>query len=281
MPNIHPTSVIEPGAELADDVQVGPFCHIGPKVRIGAGTRLISHVSIYGRTTIGERNTVWPQAVIGSDPQDLKYNGEDTELIIGDGNDLREGVSLHKGTVVGGGVTRIGDHNLIMAYVHVGHDSEIGSHVVIANAVQLAGHVCIEDHANIGGAAAVHHFVTVSSYAFIGGMTRVVQDVPPFMVVEGHPARVRKVNNVLLKRLQFPQERIDALKIAFRRIYGAGENGHLTGNLLQKLTNLEAEYPDDWAIQRLVQSMRRSAEGVYGRYREAARHDNRFANPVR
>ena len=281
MPNIHPTSIIEPGAELAEDVHIGPFCHIGPKVRIGPGTRIISHAAIYGHTTIGASNTIWPQAVVGSDPQDLKYDGEDTELIIGDHNDLREGVSLHRGTVHGGGITRIGDRNLIMAYVHVGHDSEIGSHVVIANAVQLAGHVCIEDHANLGGAAAVHHFVTVSSYAFVGGMTRVVQDVPPFMVVEGHPARVRKVNNILLKRLQFPQPRIDALKSAFRRIYGNGENGQVTGNLQQKLASLETDFPDEWAIQRLVQTLRRSADGVYGRYREAARHDNRYANPVR
>ncbi|MFW6060278.1 MAG: acyl-ACP--UDP-N-acetylglucosamine O-acyltransferase [Phycisphaeraceae bacterium] len=281
MPNIHPTSIIEPGAELADDVEIGPFCHVGPKSTLGAGTKLIGHVTVYGRTTLGARNTVWPYTILGSDPQDLKYAGEDTELTIGDDNDIRESVSIHRGTVQDGGLTRVGDHNLIMAYVHVGHDSTIGSHCVIANAVQLAGHVHIEDRANLGGASAVHHFVTVGSYAFVGGMTRVVHDVPPFMVVEGNPARVRKVNTILLKRLDFSQQCIDRLKTAFRRLYGNSENGHATGNLRDKLTALETEFPDDWAIQQFTTTLRRSADGVYGRYREAMRHDNRYANPAR
>ena len=281
MANIHPSSVVEPGAELADDVEVGPFCHIGPNAVIGAGTRLLGHAAVYGRTTIGARNTIWSHTIIGSDPQDLKYHGEDTELIIGDNNDIRESVSLHKGTVKGGGVTRIGDHNLLMAYVHVGHDSQIGSHCVIANAVQLAGHVHIEDHANLGGASAVHHFVTVSSYSFVGGMTRVVMDVPPFMVVEGNPARVRKVNTVLLKRLDFQQQQIDRLKTAFRRLYGHGDGNHVRPNIQHTLDHLADEYAEDWAVQRLVQTLRRSADGNYGRHLEGERQDSRFHNPVR
>lgn len=281
MPNIHPTSVIEPGATVADDVEIGPFCHVGPKATLGAGTKLVGHVTIYGRTTLGQRNVVWPYTILGSDPQDLKYQGEDTELIIGDDNDIRESVSIHRGTAHGGGLTRIGDHNLLMAYVHVGHDSTIGSNCVIANAVQLAGHVHIEDRANLGGASAVHHFVTIGSYAFVGGMTRVVHDVPPFMVVEGNPARVRKVNTILLKRLEFPQNRIDRLKLAFRRLYGPNENGHTGGNMQDKLAQLENEFPDDWAIQQFTATLRRAADGVYGRYRESTRHDNRYANPTR
>ncbi|MFW6032997.1 MAG: acyl-ACP--UDP-N-acetylglucosamine O-acyltransferase, partial [Phycisphaeraceae bacterium] len=270
-------SVIEPGAELADDVVVGPFCHVGPKVKIGPGTRLVSHIAIHGRTTIGSGNTIWPHTLLGGDPQDLKFAGEDSELIIGDHNDIRENVTIHRGTAVGGNVTRVGDHNLIMAYVHVGHDCLIGSHIVIANAVQLAGHILIEDHANIGGGAAVHHFVTICRYAFIGGMTRIVQDVPPFMVVEGIPARVRKVNTVLLKRHHFEDQHVAALKDAFRRLFGNGD----THSRARQLETLERDYPEDWCVRTLVDSLRKSGEGVYGRHREALRGDNRYSNPVR
>lgn len=280
MPTIHPTSVIEPGASLADDVEVGPFCHVGPHVTLGPGTRLISHVAIHSRTTLGARNTLWPQATLGSDPQDLKYRGGDTELIIGDGNHIRENASLHKGTEAGGRVTRIGNDNLLMAYVHVGHDCAIGNHTVVANAVQLAGHVCVEDHAHIGGATAVHHFVTVGRYAFVGGMTRVVHDVPPFMVVEGNPARVRKINSILLKRLNFDNDQIDRLKTAYRRLYSQEDNGQTITNLEEKIVSLEREFPDDWAITQLVQTLRRSAAGVFGRHREALRADHRYDNPA-
>lgn len=281
MPQIHPSSIIEPGAQLADDVVVGPFCHVGPDVRLGPGCRLLSHVAVLGHTTLGRGNTLWPFCTIGGDPQDLKFKGEDTELTIGDDNDIREGVTIHKGTTFGGGVTRVGSHNLIMAYVHVGHDCDLGSHLVIANAVQLAGHIRIEDHANVGGAACIHHFVTISRYAFVAGMSRIVQDVPPFMVIEGVPARPRKVNTVLLKRHQFPQEQIDRLKDAFRRLYGSGENGEFLGNMRQHLEALETEYPDDWCVQTLVDALRKSAIGVFGRYRETERSDNRYTNPVR
>lgn len=281
MPLIHPTAVIEPGAEVADDATVGPFCHVGARARIGAGCRLISHVCVFGRTTLGSHNTVWPHAVLGGDPQDLKFRGEDTELIIGDHNDIRECVTIHKGTDADEGVTRVGDHNLLMAYVHVGHDSIIGSHCVIANTVQLAGHVLIEDHANIGGATALHHFVTVSQYAFVGGMSRITHDVPPFLVVEGNPARPRKVNTMLLKRHDFPDEQVHHLKRAFRLLYGTGEDDSFTGNSARHLDELDERYPDDWCIQRLVQTLRRSAAGTYGRHREAARRDNRYTNPVR
>ena len=278
MPTIHPTSIIDPGAELADDVVVGPFCHVGANVTLGPGTELASHVTVFGRTTMGARNKVAPYAFVGAEPQDLKYHGEDSVLCIGDDNDIREYVSIHRGTEHGGGETRIGDKNLLMAYTHVGHDSIIGSHCVIANAVQIAGHVVLEDNANIGGASALHHFVTVSRFAFVGGMTRVVADVPPFMVVEGNPARVRKVNTVLLKRMNFEQQHIDHLKTAFRRLYG---NGEFTGGLQRNLDALEQEFGDDWAVRTLIDTARRSAHGVYGRHREASRHDNRYTNPVR
>ncbi|HEX7010781.1 MAG TPA: acyl-ACP--UDP-N-acetylglucosamine O-acyltransferase [Phycisphaeraceae bacterium] len=280
MPTIHASSVVEPGAELAEEVVVGPFCHIGPGVKIGRGCRLLSHVAIRGRTTLGEHNTLWPHCVLGGDPQDLKYRGEDTELIVGSHNDIREGATIHRGTVGGGGVTRVGDHNLIMAYAHVGHDCQLGSHLVIANAVQLAGHVCIEDYAVVGGASAIHHYVTVWQYAFIGGMSRIVHDVPPFMVVEGSPARIRKVNAILLKRHHFDQAQIDRLKEAYRRLFG-GDNGAPVGAMSRQLDELAAAHPDDWCIQTLVDALRKSSLGIYGRHREATRADNRYTNPVR
>ncbi|MFA9476721.1 acyl-ACP--UDP-N-acetylglucosamine O-acyltransferase [Phycisphaerales bacterium AB-hyl4] len=281
MPKIHPLAVIEPGAKLADDVEVGPFCHVGPKVKIGAGTRLISNVSIYGRTTIGSHNTLWPHVVLGGDPQDLKFKGEDSQLIIGDHNDLREGVTIHKGTAADHNITRVGDHNLIMAYVHVGHDCVLGSHLVIANAVQLAGHILIEDHAVIGGATAIHHWVAIRQYAFVAGMTRIVQDVPPFMIVEGMPARVRKVNTVLLKRHHFPQPQINALKEAHRLLFGGVDEENHVGNMTRNLETLEAKVGNDWALRALLEAVRESTRGIFGRHREAFRQDNRYTNPVR
>ena len=281
MPTVHPSSVIETGAELGDDVVVGPFCHVGPQVRIGAGTRLIGSVTILGRTTLGKENTIWPQAVLGGDPQDLKYKGEDSELVIGDHNVIREAVTLHKGTANDHAVTRIGDHNLIMAYVHVGHDCVIGSHTVIANAVQFAGHVHVQDHAALGGATAVHHYVTIGQYAYAGGMTRVATDVPPFMLVEGNPARVRKVNTTLLTRHNFPEEQVNHLKDAYRRLFRVTDDDATIGNTAETLESLDADFGDDWAIRALVEAIRNSTSGIFGRYRESQRLDNRYTNPVK
>lgn len=305
MSNIHPTATIEPGATIADDAIVGPYCHVGPKVTIGAGTHLKSHVAVTGRTTLGEHNVVWPFAVLGGDPQDLKFKGEDSELVIGDHNQIRESVTIQKGTANDDNITRVGSHNLIMCYVHVGHDCIIGDHIVIANNVQLAGHILMEDHANIGGATAVHHFVTISEYAYVGGMTRIVADVPPYMLVEGNPSRVRRVNSTLLTRSGFDDETIDALKKAFRQLYhkeniggngqGNGGNGNGTnggnggnapaentvGKSVEVLASLDIEYKDNKHIQHLVESIRRSQAGTHGRYREAHRKDNPFTNPVK
>jgi UDP-N-acetylglucosamine acyltransferase len=281
MPTIHPTSVIAEGAELAEDVVVGPFCYVGPAVRIGVGTKLTSHVSVYGRTTLGENNTVWPQVTLGGDPQDLKFHGEDSQLIIGDYNDIRENVTIHKGTENDQGKTIVGDHNLIMAYVHLGHDCVVGSHVVIANSVQLAGHIHIEDFASIGGATAIHHFVTVGQYAYIGGMTRIVADVPPFMIVEGNPSRVRGVNAIGLKRHGFDEAAEEGLKIAWRRLYRGSYDGQSVGKTSDALATLIEQHPDDPCINRLVQFIQRSQQGVHGRYREGLRRDDRYSNPVR
>jgi len=284
MVEIHPTSVIEEGAVLADGVSVGPFCHIGPRVSIGEGTTLRSHVVIDGHTTLGKFNELWPGAVVGSAPQDLKYGGEPTRTVIGDHNDIREAVTIHRGTAKDAGVTTVGSHNLLMAYCHVGHDCTLGDHLVIANAIQFAGHVVIEDHAVIGGATAIHHFTTIGQYSFIGGMTRVVKDVPPFMKVEGNPARVRMYNDVGLSRHGFEPGMISAIKDAFRRLYRGGAGGDddaSNGTILKTAAALERDYRDNWAIKALVENIRHSAAGVHGRYREAQRRDNKFHNPVK
>lgn len=280
MPTIHPSSVVEPGAQIADDAVVGPFCRVGPRSTLGPGTKLVSHVCVLGRTTLGTGNTVWPFATLGADPQDLKYKGEDSELVIGDHNDIRENVTIHKGTRNDENVTRVGNHNLIMAYAHLGHDSVVGNHTIISNAVQFAGHVHLADHAIVGGATACHHFVTIGQYAYVGGMTRIVSDVPPFMIAEGNPSRIRGVNAIGLKRQGFSSEDEQRLKHAWKLVFKkASEDGG--GASSTALTELEAMYPGDWMIEALIDAIRRSAQGTHGRYREGLRKDNRFTNPVR
>ena len=284
MPQIHPTAIVERGAELADDVIVGPLCHVGPKVTLGSGTRLISHVTILGRTVLGEGNTVWPYATLGGDPQDLKFKGEDSQLIIGNHNEIRENVTIHKGTANDEGMTRVGNDNLLMVGCHVAHDCVLGDHIILANAVQLAGHIVIQDHAAVSGGTGVHHFITIGQYAYIGGLTRVVRDVPPFMVLEGNPARIRKVNNTLLERSHFPAEQIDHLKRAFRLLFGGGDSesgSRFVGHTAQALQTLEQEFPDDWCIQELVTAIRQSSNGIHGRYRESLRADDPHVNPVK
>ena len=275
MADIHPSSVIDSRAELADDVEVGPLCYVGPNVRIGHGTRLISHVSILGPTTIGQGNTLWPQCVLGADPQDLKYHGEHTELRIGDHNIIREAVTIHRGTVNDQCVTVVGDHNLIMAYTHIAHDCIIDNHIVLANSIALAGHIHIQDHAVLGGQTAIHHFVTVGQYSYIGGMTRLVHDVPPYMIVEGYRATVRSVNLVGLARHGFSDSSIQHLKTAWKKLFKNTAEGSGVGQTAQQLTQLEADYPDDQAVMTLITAIRNAQSGTHGRYREAMRQDNR------
>jgi len=280
MPDIHPLAFVDPKAVLADDVRVGPFCSVGPKVVLGSGTRLMSHVAVMGRTTLGENNTVWPNAVLGGDPQDLKFQGEDSQLVIGSHNEIRESVTIHKGTANDHGLTQMGDHNLVMAYAHLGHDCVMGSHCVIANAVQFAGHAYIEDHVVVGGATAIHHFVTIGQHAFVGGMTRAISDAPPFMIAEGNPWAVRGVNSIGLSRRGFSPESIVNLKDAWKRLYRRG-SGTAAGQTHSVLEDLEDAYPHDACILALVAHIRRSAQGTFGRYREKLRKDNPRTNPAK
>ncbi len=196
---IHPTAVVDPKAELGAGVDIGPYAVIGPEVTIGAGSRIGPHVVIDGRVRMGSRNRIFPGACIGLEPQDLKYNGAPTEVVIGDDNSIRECVTINRATA-DGEQTRIGSSNLLMAYSHLGHNCHLGDRIVIANGVAVAGHVVIGDRAVIGGVLGIHQFVHIGTLAMVGGMSRIDRDVPPFSVVEGHPGRVRGLNRIGIKR---------------------------------------------------------------------------------
>lgn len=219
MSKVHPTAVVHPEAALHESVEVGPLTVIGPKVRIGAGTVIGPHAVIEGRTRIGERNRIFQFASVGAVPQDLKYAGEDTELVIGDGNTVREFATLHIGTAGGGGVTRIGDRNLFMANSHVAHDCQIGNGCILANSVALAGHVRVDDHASFGGLSAVHQFTRVGRHAFIAGGSMVTMDVPPYCTVQGDRAELVGLNTVGLSRHGYSEEQIGRIKEAYRILF--------------------------------------------------------------
>lgn len=218
---ISPQAFVDPHAELADGVEVGAFSWIGPHVRIGEGTIIHNNVTLTGWTTIGRGNQIHANAVIGGEPQDLSYHGTPTRVVIGDQNVIREAVTINRGTEKERGLTSVGSHCYFMACSHVAHDCVIGDHVIMANGTLLGGHVHVQDHASLSGGVAVHHFATIGSYSFIGGVSRLLQDAPPFMLLEGVPARPRCVNVVALKRNSFTRETIDALAETHRLLYRA------------------------------------------------------------
>ncbi len=267
---IHPTAVIAPGAELGSDVSIGPYAVIGSGVRIGDGTVVGPHVVIDGVTTIGRENRFLGQANIGGVPQDLSYEDEPTQLVIGERNTVREFVTINRGTVKGGGVTRVGSGCLFMACSHVAHDCEIEDGVQLGNNVLLAGHVAVGRNAIVNGAAAAHQFVTIGRNAYVGGLTRVIQDVPPFMILEGNPARVRKLNVIGLDRAGLPQEEIQELRLAFRRLFRAEVSRS------RVLAELEHEFKGA-LVRELLQSLRNTELGLKGRYRETLRDGFRRA----
>ncbi len=295
MNSIHPTAIVDPKAELGENVEIGPYCVVGPYVEVGSGTRLLNHVTVCGPTTIGRDNTVYPFSVIGADPQDLKFRGEDAPCSVGDRNVIREHVTIHRGTRVGGGITRVGSDNLIMVAAHIAHDCHVGSHCVIANQVMVGGHAVIEDCANIGGGTGIHHYTTVGTMSFVAGLCRVKKDVPPYMKVEGDPVEVRGVNTIALTRRAYSEHEINALKDAYKRLFlhprTAAANGHrLTGAERQaarsvamsdRIDELLREYPQFPTVVRLCESLRNAAGGVHGRSRELAREDSKYATPVK
>lgn len=219
--NIHPTSIIEEGAVIGDNVTIGPFCHITANVVIGNGTTIASHVLIEGHTEIGEENQIFAHSAIGTIPQDLKYHGEEVQLIIGNGNIIREFAQINPGTEGGGRVTKIGDKNLLMGYVHVGHDVQIGNQCILANGTTLEGHVEMGDFVVIGGLSAVHQFVKLGDYAMLAGASALAQDIPPFCMAEGNRATLRGLNLTGLRR-EINRDGINALKSAYRELFEKG-----------------------------------------------------------
>ncbi len=264
----HPTAVIDDAAELAEDVVVGARCVIQGPVKIGAGTFLHPHVTIMGDTTMGRNNHLFPGAVIGAPPQDLKYGGERTKLVIGDRNHFREHVTVHPGTTQGGGVTRIGSNNLFMVGCHVAHDCTIGNNVVLSNHVLLAGHIIVKDGAIMNGASASHHFTTVGRLSYVGGLTRITQDVHPFTVVEGHPARIRAANVIGMQRAGFAPEDIELIK---RTVYSIFISDKLSAS--DAIRRAEEKHGNNPHIVELIASIRAQQAGRQGRAAEAPRED--------
>lgn len=255
-PQIHPTAIVAPGAELAEDVQVEPYAVIGPKVRIGSGTHVGTHAVISGRTTIGRENRIFHHASVGAVPQDLKYRGEDSELVIGDHNQIREFTTLHVGTSGGGMVTRVGDHNLLMNYSHIAHDSRLGSYTVVANGAQLAGHVVVEDYVVVGALVGIHQFARIGESAILGAGAMVSQDVPPFCNATGDRARLHGLNLVGLKRRGFSPETVHDIKRAYRMVFHSGLK------LAEAMVQARQELPASAQVEKFLSFIAASERGV-------------------
>ena len=252
---IHPSSVIHPKARIGTGCQIGPYCVIGEHVELGADCQLHSHVVIDGHTRLGARNEIFPFASIGLKTQDLKWKGGVTRTLIGDDNTFREYVTIHSATG-DGEVTTVGSRNHILAYCHLAHNVKLGNHVIMSNVATLAGHVTVEDHAVVGGLAAVHQFCRIGKMSIIGGCSKVVQDVPPFMLADGNPAETRTINKVGMERNGVSEEAQAALKQAYKLLFREG----LT--ISNALALIEAELPPLPEVQHLVQFARSSERGL-------------------
>lgn len=257
-PKIHPTAVVDPGAYLADTVVVGPHCVIHDDVHVGEGTHLISHVCLMPGTRLGRRCVVYPGAVLAGEPQDHKFKGEKSLLVVGDHNIIRECVTLHR-AVGEGAATRIGNDNMFMAYSHVGHNCEIGDNNTIASYVGLSGHVTVEDNTVFGGMVGVHQFCRIGRLAMLGGVSKVNQDVPPFMLADGVPARVIELNIIGLRRSGVPPASRSTLRQAYKLLYRSDLN------LSQALARIEDELEMTEELEYLITFMRGTQRGYAGR----------------
>ena len=253
---VHPTAIVHPQAELGEDVTIGPFSVVEGDVTIGAGTEIGAHVYIDRFTRIGKDCHIYPFTSIGTSPQDKKFKGEKTEVVIGDHNVIREYVTINRGTVGGGGVTTLGDHNLLMAYVHVAHDCHLGNGIIMANLATLAGHVTLEDYSILNGLVAIQQFVRIGAYAYIGGKSGVLKDIPPYVIASGDRARLFGLNIVGLKRHDFSEEVILALKKAYQIII----RSHLT--IQDALQRVEKEVPAFPEVNRFLDFIRNSQQGI-------------------
>lgn len=255
MATIHPTALVDSNAQLAEDVTIGPFSIIGPNVIIKSGTKVASHCVIEGKTTIGKDNEIFSHAALGTIPQDLKFHGEDVELIIGDNNKIREFTLFNPGTEGGGGVTKIGNGNLFMGYTHVAHDCIIGDNCIFANVATLAGHVEIDDYVVVGGLSAIHQFCKIGTQAMIGGGSIIVQDIPPFCNTEGNRATIRGLNLTGLRRRLKDREDINAIKKAYRDLFESGSP-------LQEVAEDILETTDNNYVKTLVEFIVNTKRGI-------------------
>lgn len=253
---IHPTAIVDPAARIHPDADIGPFCVIGPEVEIGARTRLMAHLFIEGPTFIGEDNLFYPYSTVGVASQDMKYHGERAETRIGNGNRIREFVTIHRGTEGGGALTQIGDDNLLMAYVHIAHDAHLGSHCILGNATTLAGHVTIEDHAIVEAFSGIHQFCRIGRHAFVGGYSVLTQDVLPFsMTVTPRNSKLFGANKVGLKRRGFDPEKVDALNKCFRLLASD------TLNTTQAIEQIREQVPPSAEVEELIEFIRSAKRG--------------------
>ena len=254
---IHPSAVVAPGVQVPESCTIGPFCFVGEGVEMGEHCELASHVVLSGPTRLGSHNRIHPFAVVGVGPQDLSYQGEPTRLEIGDHNEIREYVTIHRGTVKGGGLTKIGSHCLLMAYAHIAHDCAIGDHVIMANAATLAGHVTVEEWAVVGALCPVHQFVRVGAHSYIGGGTTITQNVMPFAKTSAvRDVHAYGANSVGLERRGFSKERVHAIKNAFRVLLAAKLN------TTQALERIEREVEQTEDVKMLVEFIRSSERGI-------------------
>jgi UDP-N-acetylglucosamine acyltransferase len=251
---IHPSAVVEDGARLGADIDIGPFCHVGPQVTLGDGVRLVSHVSLAGDTMVGPRTRVFPFASIGHPPQDLKYRGEPVRLVIGDECLIREGVTMNPGTEGGGSVTAVGPRCVFLANAHVAHDCQLGEGVILSNNVMLAGHCQIGDFAIMSGGAAAHQFVRIGAHAFVGGLAGVEHDLIPFGMALGNRAALAGLNVVGLKRRGFSREAIHELRRAYKTLFGG------QGTLKERVSDVAEAYPDQEAVQQIVAFLRQGGD---------------------
>jgi UDP-N-acetylglucosamine acyltransferase len=252
--SVHPAAAIDPGAKLGEGAEVGPFAVIGPDVVLGKDVKVHSHAVITGRTEIGEGTEVYPFAVLGAPPQDKKYKGEESQLVVGSFTTIREHVTMNGGTAGGGHVTRVGSHCLVLAGAHVAHDCQVGDHVILVNSATLAGHVTVEDHAILGGLSAVHQWVRIGAFAFVGGMSGVENDVIPFGMVLGNRAALAGLNIVGLKRQGFEREQIHTLRKAYRLLFSQD------GTLQERLDDVDKMFPNDGPVQQIVRFMKANSD---------------------
>lgn len=254
MAAVHPTAIVEAGAKLGADVKIGPYCMVGAEVELGDGVELVGHVVIAGRTRIGPRTRIYPFASIGHPPQDLKYKGEPSRLVIGADNVIREHVTMNPGTAGGGLLTSVGDHCLFMVASHVAHDCRVGNHVVLANNATIGGHVVLDDWVILGGLAAIHQFVRIGKHAIIGGMSGVENDVIPYGSVMGDRARLAGLNVVGLKRRGFDRDALHDIRRAFRLLF-ADE-----GTMAERLTDVAELFPDNEPVMDIVRFIQSASE---------------------